>query len=276
MGLSKALNNLNNAVQGISNLTNGAVGGSLAQPNINLFGVNIPGVPLVSFRDYFLKQMESWISAIPLRTQWIVLFDSFPVGLNTSILQSFEPAAAGDKKNFNINRAKAFLTSFPLQGVAGCIFAQGVDIPDDTLQTSHAPILNNRGFIPGVIGQGREPFQNLTMQFRETNTSFTDHVIRPWTILTSHAGLVAREPNDPLNPKCNITIVQYTRSYQDVSQIPRKVWRFYNCAPVSTSNRNLTYDAESLEMLSTRWIFSHYGVADNLFLPLPKIIDKLF
>jgi hypothetical protein len=31
----------------------------------NLFGFNIPGVPIVSVRDYFLFQMESWFTAIP-------------------------------------------------------------------------------------------------------------------------------------------------------------------------------------------------------------------
>ena len=60
MGVSKLLNSANQAIQKISNTTNGLVGGTFAQPNVNLFGVNIPGVPLISFRDYFLKQMESW------------------------------------------------------------------------------------------------------------------------------------------------------------------------------------------------------------------------
>ncbi len=279
MGVSKLLNSANQAIQKISNTTNGLVGGTFAQPNVNLFGVNIPGVPLISFRDYFLKQMESWVSSIPMRTQYIIFFDSFPVGLTTGILQSLEPIQ-GDKKNFDINRAKAFVTSFPYQGIAGCIFAQGADIPDDVHQTSVAPIQNNRGFIPGVIGNNREQFQPLTLQFRETNTSFIDHIIRPWVIFGAHKGLVARDRNIPeqleQDPRCNITIVQYSRSFQKMSQIPRKVWHYYNCVPTSVSNRNLTYDAEALDIISTRWTYSHYGVSDNLYLPLPDIIDKLF
>lgn len=62
--------------------------------------------------------MESWVSSIPMRTQYIIFFDSFPVGLTTGILQSLEPIQ-GDKKNFDINRAKAFVTSFPYQGLLG-------------------------------------------------------------------------------------------------------------------------------------------------------------
>jgi len=221
--------------------------------------------------------MESWIAAIPLRTQWIMFFDNIPAGLNTNILQSLEPLQ-GDKKGFDIDRAKSVLTSYPLQGIAGCVFAQGINIPDDVLSTSVAGIPNNRGYIPGRISGNRSEFAPLTVQFRETNTSFTDHIIRPWTILSSHAGAVARDDqNRPeLNPKTNITIVQYTRSYQKISQIPRKVWHFYNCFPTGVTTRNLTYDTESMEMYQTQWAYSHYNVSDNLYLPLPDLIDKLF
>ncbi len=270
------LNAANNALQGVSNLTRGALGGSLAQPNLSLFGTNIPGVPLVSFRNTFLTSMSTWIGSIPLRTQWIVLFDSFPTGLNTSILQELENTE-GDKKGFDINRAKAFLTSYPAQSIVGCIFVSGVNIPDDTRNDTHAAIKNNRGFIPGIISGTRSAFAPLIIEFRETNTSFTDAIIRPWVILGSHAGMVARdEQNRPeLNPKTNVTVIQYTRSYQKLSQIPRKVWRFYNCVPTGINVRNLTYDAEALERFATQWSYSHYDVRDNLYLPLPDLLNKL-
>ena len=271
------LNAANDAIQGVSNLTKGALGGTLAQPNVSLFGTNIPGVPLVSFRNYFIQSMSTWIGAIPLRTQWVVLFDSFPIGLNSDIIRGLEPVQ-GDKKGFDIDKAKAFVTSYPAQGIVGCIFAQGANIPDDTSPTSVASIPNNRGFIPGVISGKRESFGPLTLQFRETNTSFIDSVIRPWVILGSHAGMVARDENNKpeLSPKSNITIVQYTRSYQNISQIPRKVWQFYNCVPTGVGTRNLTYDSESMEQYTTNWSNSHYNVSDNLYLPLPDLIDKLF
>jgi len=90
--------------------------------------------------------------------------------------------------------------------------------------------------------------------------------------------MVARDDNNKpeLSPKSNITIVQYTRSFQKVSQIPRKVWQFYNCVPTSIGTRNLSYDAEAMESYNTNWSYSHYNVSDNLYLPLPDLIDKLF
>jgi hypothetical protein len=269
------LNAASNALRGVSNLTQGKLGGSLAQPNLTLFGTNIPGIPLVSFRDTFLTAMTTWVGSIPLRTQWIIFFDTFPIGLNSDILRSLEPVA-GDKKGFDIDRTKKYLLSYPAQGIVGCIFAQGVNIPDDSREDNVATISNNRGFIPGRIGGNRSSFTELTIEFRETNSSFADSIIRPWVILSGHAGMVARDSNNKpeLNPKTNITVIQYTRSFQKLSQIPRKIWRFYNCVPKGISNRNLTYDQEAFEKFQTTWNYSHYTLEDNLYLPLPDLINK--
>ena len=43
------LNAVNDAIQGASNLTKGALGGTLAQPNVNLFGTNVPGSTFSKF-----------------------------------------------------------------------------------------------------------------------------------------------------------------------------------------------------------------------------------
>lgn len=274
--MSGILNAVGNFVKGASNLA----GGSLAQPGLQLFGSNIPGVPLISFRDYFLKSMESWVSTIPLRTQFIAIFESFPRGLNTKMLQSLE-FAGGDKRNFDIDKAKNILTSFPLQSVVGCVFLQGADIPSDTMSIESANIDNNRGFIQGTIAGNRDPFSNkpLTLQFLETNTSFTDMVMRPWVIMSAHNGYVARDPEDPeqvlKDPRCNITLLQYSRSYQKLSMIPRKVWTFYNCAPTDVAARNLKYEGEGVDNYNVTFAYDRYAIRDNLYIPLPDILDGI-
>ena len=45
--------------------------------------------------------------------------------------------------------------------------------------------------------------------------------------------------------------------------------------PTSVGNTNLTYDQESLEIANTTWAFSNYAVENNLYLPLPDIINKI-
>jgi len=262
--------------QNISGLLTGE--NPLSNPSItSLFGFTVPGTPLISSRDYFLSQMESWFTTVPMRTQWMVLIQSYPTLLTTSVLQNLE-RTEGNFNNFNISQAVSILKSYPLNKVVGCLFAQGVNIPQlENLEVGRDKIFNQqqRGFIPGVVSNGRQPFGDLTIQFRETNTSFVDFVVRPWTILSEHFGMVARPTGDLRNVSTTIKVLQFTRTYQEISQIPRKIWTFYNCMPTSVNPKNLTYDQESMEIDDTTWAFSNYAVENNLYLPLPDIINKI-
>jgi len=280
-----ALNNaVNNAISSLKNNVAGALNGQnpLTQPQIGqLFGFNVPGIPLVSTRDYFLLQLESWLTSIPLQSQWIVLISPFPACLNTYIMQGLE-RTGGDSKNFDIDKAKSFLTSHPFQKVNGCIFAQKVTIPSETLKTKVASINNNRGFLPGVLSDGRQVYgNNLSIDFLETNTSFSDFVIRPWVIAGEHFGFVARDNDtyvrrDIRNVKSTIYILQYTRTYQNVSMIPRKVWTFFNCAPIRVNTQSLGYDEPNVtQSIGTQWTYTNYAVSNSLYIPLPEIIDRV-
>jgi hypothetical protein len=269
------LNAVGNAVTGLATLGGLSQPGGLASPSVIASNIAVPGVPLVSFRDYFLTTMESWVTTIPLRTQYIALFDSFPVDLNQTVLQNLEPIQ-GDKKGFAIDTAKAALVNYPLQGIVGCIFLDGASIPTENLAAGNAPIENNRGFIQGSILENRDAFSgnNLTLQFRETNVSFTDVIMRSWVILASHRGFVAPAPGQN-SIKTNITILQFSRTFQNVSQIPRKIWKYYNCVPLSVDTRNLTYDTESVETYDVPFLYDRYTLEDNLYIPLPDIISKI-
>jgi len=223
--------------------------------------------------------MESWFSTVPLNSQWVILIDYYPRAISTEIIQSLEYTDGG-KKGWDISRASKILTSHFYQKVLGCIFAQGVNLPQESYDVESAPIENNRGFVPGILGSKRTSYQTqpLTITFLETNTSFLDMVIRPWIILASHYGYVARPagPNDMRHIKCNLTVLQYTRSYQKVSQIPRKVWTFYNCVPYQMSNESITYSPDTeFEKYETQWAYSNYTVHPNLYLPLPDIINRI-
>jgi hypothetical protein len=275
------LNSINNAIQGVSNATNNLLGGSVAQPGLSLLGTNLPGVPLISMRDHFLDSLGQWSSSIPLKTQFIILFDNFPLGLTTNILDNLEPIQ--HSTGFDINLAKAVTTNLKNQGMVGCIFATGFNIGSETLGYKAAEIQNNRGFIPGTILENRGSFAENTLQIslRETNTSFVDFVIRPWVIMASHFGYVARDNSNILerlkNPKTNVTIVQYTRSSAGLSQIPRKTWRFYNCVPVEVDTRSYEYEGgdTSDENFATKWVYDKYEVSNNLYLNIEELIKTI-
>ena len=104
--------------------------------------------------------------------------------------------------------------------------------------------------------------------------------MRPWVIMAGHYGLVARNPNNPeeirKNPKTNLTVVQYTRSKEGLSQIPRKTWRFYNCVPTSISNRDYGYqEDEGVKNFNTTWTFDNYEISSNLYLSVSELIKAI-
>lgn len=281
------LNNpLTNAFQGLTDNVIGIGRGTnpLSQPQItNVLGFNIPGVPLISTQNYFLLQLQSWLTTIPLQTQWIAVIDSFPYALRTDILQSLERTDGG-KKGFDIDQAKTLLTSYPFQKVIGCVFAQNAQLPGESFDTADVSVSNNRGFIPGVVAGNRRGYaaQPLQLTFLETNTSIIDFVFRPWVMLASHYGLVARPGDLPgskdyFNVKCNITIMCYTRSYQNVSQIPRKVFTYYNVVPTEIIPITLNYDEEPTQATGYRVDFSYtnYTVQNSMYFPLADIIQTV-
>lgn len=273
-------NPLTNVIRGLGENVRGLVTGEnpLNAPQItNLFGFTVPGIPLISARDYFLVQMESWLTSIPLKTQWLVLIQGYPKALTTQVLQQLE-RTEGNSHNFDIGGAVGALKSYPLNSVVGCIFAQGVGIPDNEIVSSASTENGlHRGFINGQYSQGRNGFTDLlTINFLETNTSFVDFVVRPWCILTGHYGFVARPDNDnDKDVSTTITILQYTRSYQKLSMIPRKSWTFYNCYPLNVGSRELVYGDENIDTFPVQWKYSNYAVRNSLYLPLPDIINKI-
>lgn len=305
MGISSILNN-SNTLGNAANISN------LSQLNANVGGINVPFMPLVSSRDYFLTILETWVASIPTNNQFMVLIETFPnalvknwmvglvdsatnvvntlgdaVGLdlgssNLMPIQQLEPID-GDTEAWANQSAASILTSYPFNRIVGCVFAQGFSIPSlDEITTEDTFVNNYGGFIPGVIIKDRRGYANtrLTLEFLETNTSFVDLVIRPWSILTSHYGLTARNPEsdeDTMeNMKTNIMILEYTRSYQGVSQIPRKIWTFLDCAPVSVSERqNVMERSEEVKKYKTSWVFRKYNIKQNIYLPVPDLITKI-
>lgn len=255
---------LNNPIQILSE-------GQLFSPNVGTTVLgNIPSLPLISPRDLFLQSLESWISAPSMSTQWVVLFDAFPKTLNQAILQNLENIS-GDKGGWNIDIAVDSLGNYFFQRLIGCLFAQEFQTPDQRLISYNEQ--SKRGFMGAQIARDRRVVEPLELSFLETNLSFVDAMIRPWTILASHKGMVARPDDESI--KTNIHIYQYTRTNQFLSQIPRKIWSFYDCVPVGVSGSQYSYSNENIEIRKNiRFSYNWYQVYNTTYIPIPTLIEK--
>jgi hypothetical protein len=152
-----------------------------------------------------------------------------------------------------------------VQNVIGCIFAQGVSIPGEKIKVEYSGITegSNRGFINSPIIAGRSDFEPLQIGFLETNRSFIDGFLRPWSILVAHRGLIATENSSSI--KARITIHQLARDGTDVQSRIRKSIIFENCAPISIASENLDYSSSSdFPKVQADFVYSKYYIVDNI------------
>ena len=252
----------------------------------DIFPFNYP----FSHTENFLQHMAKWEFAVPNRFLWLVNIEAaysssgkaeflqshpIPKYINTFNLQQYENGDMGQHSGgkemaaswgsgWDIDQAKKEITQDTYMrtgGQHGCILAQGVVLPGEQYEVKDVAINNNMGLLPGKVSGNRSPMAPLIIQWRETNRSFVDSVIRPWLILASHIGLAARPPGDDRNIKANISVVQLAKTYQYTPLVERKVWRFYNCVPTSIDSKELTYqDGNNFDIFTTQWHYTHYTI----------------
>ena len=240
--------------------------------------------------DHFLQTLENWNTAIPFKFHWIVNFypptlpgphgikerlRNFPgggilaedstgaIGLGelggivSNVVKEYEPV--GYNAEQMTTTQKNILTDFNMKKL-GCIFAQGCVVPGETHSIENPSVQNSMGFLPGVISGNRSPLAQLTVQFRETNTSFTDTVIRPWVIALSHYGLVARPRGDARNIKRDIEVIQLAKVASGHPLIIRKRFLFHNCVPTTVDTNELTHDGTEMKIYTVPFHYTNYSI----------------
>jgi hypothetical protein len=241
--------------------------GSLGSPQIgtSVLG-NLPSIPAISPQNYFLQQMESWISAPSNASQWVLLIDSFPKTLKTEVMRELEYTRG---EGWNVPYKQ--LTNYFLHKTIGCVFAQTVQIPRERLNITYPDSF--RSFRGSPIAEARQPHQNLELGFLETNLSFVDGICRPWAALTAHKGLVARPDDESI--KTNMTLIQYAKTNQFLSPIARKMWTFFDVCCTGVQNVPYDYKNSAVEIRSgVEFAFSNYQVYHTTYIPVFSLIDK--
>lgn len=252
---------------------------------------------LLSPRDYFLATMETWLATPKTDNyQWVVMIESFPKDISKGLLSatadSITNVAAnfgfgdynkntiqklegttGDNDGWAQDLAGSLLGGWAFQNIMGCIFATSVNIPElDSNTTQDISVENNGGFRKGIVTTGRQGYGStpLAIEFRETNSSFSDIIIKPWSLLTAHYGLFPQ-----FGHKTNIIVMQYSKTYQQITQIPSKIWQFEGCAPIAVAGEKLAYSGKDQELVKqTKWAFTKFYIRQNMYMPIVDMLKK--
>ena len=144
----------------------------------------------------------------------------------------------------------------------GCVFARSVTIPGERMIISRGA-LKYGGYLGPAVVERRTEYDPVSIKFLETNYSFIDSIIRPWSIMAGYYGMLAREPEveKDLKVKCPVmAVTQFMLGGLGRPMIKRKEILFKNVAPISVGATNLVQAGESLLETETSFVYENYEV----------------
>tara|TARA_Y100000310_G_C20700235_1_gene829016 strand:+ start:1122 stop:2231 length:1110 start_codon:yes stop_codon:yes gene_type:complete len=254
-------------------------------------------------RDVFLNLLDSWQFSLPLNQLWMVFFDVPPLVSNETMSSLGENIVnVGDNESVNLARDEFLPTGQyspdKYMRTLGCAFAQSVKLPQEQNAISKIG-QKTRGFLKAPILDQRQQFASINIEFLETNLSFVDFLIRPWIVMSSHLGYVAR-PSAPLttdiilvnfakggtdfefrsptthpagyDPSQDQVHIQNTRGF-----VARKMYLYTGCTPINTSTERYGYTNEgAIDRRDTEWAFRQYQVmTPSMFSEAMQCYDEI-
>lgn len=211
---------------------------------------------------YFHQMICQWAYTIAQQFSFVIVIEAknkdYLLGKIKSTIPNLEPPG------WDVETMVDDTWKDSTQDVVGCIFAEAVRIPGENVGIEHVGINegSRRGFINAPIVNGRDDFQNLEIGFKETNQSFVDGVLRPWSILVSHEGLLARPSNQSI--KANIQVYQLARAISEPNMIKpnviRKHWTFADCAPINVVDEDLSYSSTDYGKRQVQFVYNSYNL----------------
>jgi hypothetical protein len=212
---------------------------------------------------YFLQAVLSTpAGALPKGPLWVVVFD-FDENIKNTIksVKNYEPKMPAP---WQIDSALNTITSDRFQKNKGCLLTQTVNIPGESLITNVEGVQYN-GYIRGRVGAGRQDFDTLQIGFLKTNVNFVDNVIRPWTVMTGHLGMIARPKEQKY--RCDIIIYQLGVYDFNTSPIVLQRYSFKDACPISVEGETLNYNSDYQVIKNASFAYQWYTTdsVDNLF-----------
>lgn len=158
-----------------------------------------------------LRLHQDWTNDIPLKNIWGI---NFSARSGTGAMSNVGDAIV---HYLDIYRPYSFNVDTQLfdrvsDSESGFLLAQAVSLPNEEFRVSQSTIDNSGGFQPIQIGGNIASSYSLDITFLETNRDVFSFFLQPWAVAASYKGLV--EDTDPAEKdiKCNIDIIQYTRT----------------------------------------------------------------
>lgn len=198
-----------------------------------------------ALHEWFYKAILTQINSVPIQSLWLAFFTKIPV-FSANNVKKYENGSVSEWF-FAPNALISTGTS-----VMGMLVAQGVQIPGEGFGVSRIGPENSGGVVKGAIGGQRQDPQELSISFLETNFSFTDLVLRPWTIMASHKSLKSS------TYKTAINVINLAKTGPGNMLMPRTHWIFHGACPISIDQQEYTYGADQVKTRQVSFAYNYY------------------
>jgi len=251
-----------NIGQTVSNFGSQAANRAKSQIGSRL-GINLGGssADMSQLYQWFFEVLLTKSNSLPIQSLWLLYFTEIPKQQNTGT--QFREHQGGSSVYITGEQIlKSSDSSKP-----GMIFAHAVKIPGDGFESQRVG-LSMTGLPKGIISNNRKDYENLNISFLETNYSFTDNLLRPWSVMVSYQGLKT-------SLKTDVTIVQLMKTPQGFKQ--RNMWTFKQVCPVNIDTQEYDYGADKVVMRQVEFAYNDYSlntltIEDN---PISNILSTL-
>lgn len=180
-----------------------------------------------------------------------------------------EPNSWFENGNSSSIYNKLIISGLSNNNPIGCIFAQSVRYPGETLSVEHVGASTERtnGFLRAPSVSNRNNLNTLEIGFLETYYSFTDLFLRPWSILTGYKGLLNVKGGGITGQnlywsgsiKATINLFQLARHSTTQNKI-RKHIVFTEACPTFVSDEEINYDHSGPNKKQVQFIYNSYYI----------------
>ncbi len=226
------------------------------------------------FDEFERLLLHNWSTVLANPTMWFIAYSHIPHGIRgldrDNILNKEGPNQYAQLNSNQHNIINAMTNS------RGCMLAHSVETPMIAVDAKRdQPRLG--GYYGGLVSEIINEQNQLMIEFRETHSSISEFILRPWIEMVAKNGFIARPPRDSRNVKCRIWMMQLGKVGPGTDPIERKVWQFVDCAPVDVSTQRYAHDGTwnaSDMFFTSNWVYSHYTVSDVQFDNMSEMYKK--
>ena len=220
--------------------------------------ITVTGSKYISLHGSFWNALTKNSDSLALSQLWLCGIDkdilTSIINVVNANINNYEQGSWGNTKKIgNVILNDANWDSADPAATAGSIYllTQGVSFAGDGIGASRVGS-QQTGAHKGLISEGRTELTTTTITFLETNVSFVDGILRPWSVLVGYRSLKDQ------SLRCDIELFALEKWEPGSPLKVRKTMVLKNAVPVNVDTEEYNYSGDKLIVRQVQFAFDRY------------------